>query len=69
MEIKERLIWFDIFMYTVMLICILYIIKLNQMQKYFMYIILIVYIIATSYKILTLTHLKQEHNSYKENKK
>ncbi len=58
MEDKERQIWFDLFMYTILVICITYIIFLNQMQRYFLYIVLIGYAVATSYKIVVLTQHK-----------
>jgi len=64
MENKEQKIWFDILMYTILMICITYLIFLNQMQKYFIYIVVVGYILATSIKVVALTHLK--HNSVKK---
>ncbi len=64
MENKEQKIWFDILMYTILMICITYLIFLNQMQKSFIYIVVVGYILATSIKIVALTHLKQ--NSVKK---
>ncbi|WP_102692441.1 hypothetical protein [Rummeliibacillus pycnus] len=59
MENKEQRIWFDILMYTILTICITYIIFHNQMQKYFSYMIFIGYIVATTFKLVTLIQVKQ----------
>lgn len=59
MENKEQRIWFDILMYTILAICITYIIFHNQMQKYFSYMIFIGYIVATTFKLVTLIQVKQ----------
>lgn len=61
---KEHQIWFDILMYTILLICITYLIDLNQMQKHFIYIVVAAYILAISSKVIALTQLK--HNDAKK---
>lgn len=62
MENKEHQIWFDIFMYTLLLICITYLIFLNQMQRYFIYTVVIGYIVAIIFKLITLRQIKQHKN-------
>ncbi len=59
MEDKVHKIWFDMIMYTVLMICITYLIYHNQMQRYFIYIVVVGYILATSFKVVELVNLKQ----------
>ncbi len=59
MEDKAHKIWFDMIMYTVLMICITYLIYHNQMQRYFIYIVVVGYILATSFKVVELVNLKQ----------
>ena len=67
MEDKEHKIWFDILMYTVLMVCITYLIYHNQMQRYFIYIIVVGYVLATTFKVAELVNLKQ-NNDKKESK-